>query len=258
MYVDAHNHLELYGENLEKAIKDINENKIITLANSIDVNSYILNKEYAKKSEYIIPTFGIHPNSVAGFNGQLKDLIPYIEESKLIGEIGLDFLWVEDRTLDSKQREIFYFILDEAIKRSKYVSVHTKNAEKEIYEALKGRKYNKVIIHWYSGPLDILESLIELGCYFTISVDLGYSNLTEEVLKKIPMERLLVETDGPTALEWVNGEYAYPIEIKSVVKKIAEYKKIKEEKLIDIIYNNFRRILNDGEYDSLNIHAMRH
>ncbi len=245
MYVDAHNHLDFYGKNIENAIKEINENKIITLANSMDVNSYILNKGYAKKSEYIIPTFGIHPNSVAEFNGQLKELIPYIEESKLIGEIGLDFLWVEDRTLDSKQREIFYFILDEAIKRSKYVSVHTKNAEKEIYEALKGRKYNKVIIHWYSGPLDILENLIDLGCYFTISVDLGYSNLTEEVLKKIPMERLLVETDGPTALEWINGKYAYPSEIKNVVKKVAEYKKIKEEELIDIIYNNFSRILNE-------------
>lgn len=243
MYVDAHNHLDFYGENIDKAIEDINDNKIITLANSMDVDSYILNKEYAKKSEYIIPIFGIHPNSVAEFVGELKDIIPYIEESKLIGEIGLDFLWIEDRSLDSKQREVFYFILDEAVKENKFVSIHTKDAEQEIYDALKARDYNKAIIHWYSGPLDVLDKLIELGCYFTVSVDLGYSDLAEEVLNRIPLDKLLVETDGPTALEWVNGEYGYPMEIKSVVKKAAIIKGIEEQKLSEIIYNNFTRII---------------
>lgn len=243
MYVDAHNHLDFYGENIDKAIEDINDNRIITLANSMDVDSYILNKEYAKQSEYIIPTFGIHPNSVGCFKEQLNDLIPYIEESKLIGEIGLDFLWVEDRTLDDKQREIFYFILDEAVKRNKFVSVHTKNAEQEIYEALRAKSYNKAIIHWYSGPLEILDKLIELGCYFTISVDLGYSDLTKEVLKRIPLDKLLVETDGPTALEWINGEYGYPSEIKNIVRKAAVIKGIEEQKLIKIIYSNFDRII---------------
>lgn len=245
MYVDAHNHLDFYGENIEQAIKEINNNKIITIANSMDVNSYILNKEYTKRSKYIIPTFGIHPNSVEGYKGKLKDLIPYIEESELIGEIGLDFLWVEDRRLDAKQREIFYFILDEAIKRNKYVSVHTKDAEAEIYEALKSRNYNKVIIHWYSGPLDVLNKFIELGCYFTVSVDLGHSVLATEILKLIPVDKLLVETDGPTALEWITGEYGYPREIRTVVKNAASIIGVEEEKLIEIIYNNFNRIIKE-------------
>lgn len=244
MYIDAHNHLDFYNDNIDRAIKDINENEIITLANSMDINSYNLNKKYSKKSKFIIPTFGIHPNSVGSFKGKLKELIPYIEESKLIGEIGLDFLWVEDRTLDEKQREIYYFILEESAKRNKYISIHTKNAEEEVYNSLKKLEYNKVIIHWYSGPLEILEKFIELGCYFTISVDIGYSNLTEKILMKIPIDKLLVETDGPTALEWVSGEYGYPSEIKNVVKKIAHIKKISEEELINIIYDNFNRILN--------------
>lgn len=244
MYVDAHNHLDFFEDNIDIAINDINKNKIITLANSMDVKSYILNKEYSKSSPYIIPTFGIHPNSVEKFNGDLNELLPYIEESKLIGEIGLDFLWVEDRSLDDRQRKIYNFILKESIKRNKYVTIHTKNAEEEIYNSLKEYEYNKAIIHWYSGPLDILDKLIELGCYFTISVDIGYWDLAEEVLSKIPMDKLLVETDGPTALEWVNGEYGYPSEIKNVVKKIAELKGINEQELIDTIYNNFSNILN--------------
>ena len=244
MYIDAHNHLDFYGVNIEKAIEEINTYGIITLANSMDVESYNMNKEYAKKSQYIIPTFGIHPSRAGNFNGDLLSLIPYIEESKIIGEIGLDFLWVEDRRLDNKQREVFYFILNEAIKRNKYISLHTKNAEHEICNYLEKENYNKVIIHWYSGPLDVLDKLIELGCYFTISVDLGYSSLTEEILKRIPMNKLLVETDGPTALEWVNGKYGYPSEIKNVINNISKMKCIDEESLIEIIYNNFLSILN--------------
>ena len=54
-YIDGHNHLDFYKEDIDKAIEDINENKILTLANSMDINSYHLNKKYSEKSEFIIP-----------------------------------------------------------------------------------------------------------------------------------------------------------------------------------------------------------
>lgn len=245
MYIDSHTHLDFFKENISKAIYDINENRIITLANSMDLESYMINKEYGKKSKYIIPTFGIHPWKAAEYCGNLVDLIKYIEESPIIGEIGLDYVWVEDKSTYFRQREIFYYILKESINRNKWISLHTKGAEEEIYNALKEFKYNKVIIHWYSGPLEILDKLIELGCYFTISVDIGYSELTKEIINRVPLNRLLVETDGPTALEWVNGEYAYPSYIKEVIRKLSVYIGISESNLIKIIEENFFRILNN-------------
>lgn len=243
MYIDRHTHLDFFNENIEKAIEDINKNKILTLANSMDIESYEKNKIYAKKSKYIIPTFGIHPWKASEFNGNLNKLIPYIEESKLIGEIGLDFFWIEDKSTYKKQREVFKFILKESIKRNKVITLHTKGAEEEVYNALINYNYNKVIIHWYSGDIKILNKLISLGCYFTISVDIGYSNTTEEILNKIPLNKLLVETDGPTALEWVKGEYGYPSIIKDVVCKIAKIKNISEKSLEFIIEENYKRLL---------------
>ena len=208
----------------------------------MDINSYIKNKEYSKKSKYIIPCFGIHPWKAYEYNGDLNEIIPYIEESEIIGEIGLDYVWVEDKNTYNKQREIFYFILKEGIKRNKCMSIHTKGAEEEIYNILKKYNYSKVIIHWYSGDVKTLRKLIKLGCYFTISVDIGYSDLTNKIIDLIPIDKLLVETDGPTALEWVNGEYAYPSYIKEVVKRLASYKNINEKELIQIIERNFSRV----------------
>ena len=243
MYIDSHTHLDFFNENIDKAIEDINKNKILTIANSMDIKSYIKNKEYSKRSKYIIPVFGIHPWKAHEFNGQLKDLIPYIEESKLIGEIGLDFFWVEDTSTYKKQREVFNFILSESIKRNKVVTIHTKGAEEKICEELSKSNYDKVLIHWYSGSLETLEKLINLGCYFTISVDIGYSDLVTKILNLIPLDKLLVETDGPTALEWVNGEKAYPSYIKEVVKKIGEIKMINEDELRRIINNNYCNLI---------------
>ena len=243
MYIDCHTHLDFFEENIDKAISDINENEILTLANSMDIESYIKNKEYSKKSKFIKPCFGIHPWKAAEYKENLEKLIPYIEESEIIGEIGLDYLWVEDKNTFEPQRKVFNFILKESVKRNKVVNLHTKDAEEEIYEALKKFNYSKAIIHWYSGDIETLEKYIELGCYFTISVDMGYSEKTNEVLSKIPIDKLLLETDGPTALEWVNGEYGYPSEIKRVYKKVAEFKKVNIDFLLKQVEKNFNKLI---------------
>lgn len=243
MYIDSHTHLDFFEDNIDAAIKEINNNKILTIANGMDIESYLKNKEYSKESEYIKPSFGIHPWKAAEYKGNLEALIPYIDESEIIGEIGLDFLWVEDKSTFDKQREIYNFILKESIKRNKVVSLHTKDAEEEIYKSLKMYNYNKAIIHWYSGDIETLDKFIKLGCYFTISVDIGYSDRTKEVLERVPIDKLLLETDGPTALEWVNGDYGYPSEIIKVYEKVSEIKGYKIEDLINIVEKNYYNLL---------------
>ncbi|MBZ9633652.1 TatD family hydrolase [Clostridium sp. FP1] len=239
MYIDAHSHLDFFNNKIEYAINEINNLKILTIASGMDMESYLKNKEYSKRSQYIKATFGIHPWKAAEYKGELEDLIPYIEESKIIGEIGLDFFWAEDNGTYEAQRRIFNFILEESIKRDKVICIHTKGAEEEIYNILKHYSYSKVIIHWYSGDIKTLDKFIELGCYFTISVDIDYSKLTEEILARIPIDRLLVETDGPTALEWVNGDYGYPRVIINVIKSVSKRKAISTERLLKVLEDNF-------------------
>lgn len=126
-------------------------------------------------SPYIIPTFGIHPWKAKGYERNLQKLIPYIEETPMVGEIGLDFFWVEDKGSFEPQRQVFEFFIREAKRLNKAINVHTKGAEEEVLNLLDKYSLSRVIIHWYSGPRDILIKMIDRGYYFTISAELHYS-----------------------------------------------------------------------------------
>lgn len=227
MYIDFHNHIDFYkDEEIDSVINCINLNKIKIIACSMDEESYLKNIEISKKSDYIVPIFGIHPWKVKN-NIDIDKFEYYIKNTPLIGEIGLDFHWIEDKDTYPHQIKVFEFFLQSAKKYDKYINIHTKGCEELILNLLK--KYDissQSIIHWYSGDKDTLKKLIDAKCYFTGSVDLGYIKHSKDIIKEIPANKLLAETDGPTALQWVNGTYGMPDEIKNVYKNICEIKNL--------------------------------
>ena len=227
MYIDFHNHIDFYKDKeIDSVINCINLNNIKIIACSMDEESYLKNIEISKKSDYIVPIFGIHPWRVKN-NIDIDKFEYYIKNTPLIGEIGLDFHWIEDKDTYPHQIKVFEFFLQSAKKYDKYINIHTKGCEELILNLLK--KYDissQSIIHWYSGDKDTLKKLIDAKCYFTGSVDLGYIKHSKDIIKEIPANKLLAETDGPTALQWVNGTYGMPDEIKNVYKNICEIKNL--------------------------------
>ena len=103
--------------------------------------------------------------------------------------------------------------------QNKFVNLHTKAGEKEILDLLEKYDVRRAIIHWYSGPMDILRAMIDFGCYFTIGVEVLYSDYIKSIAKAVPDHLLLTETDNPGALRWLkkNDEVGMPAAIKDVV-----------------------------------------
>src|SRR3954464_324244 len=96
MLIDAHVHLDKYGDQLDGALKQIEDRRIFTIAVAMDVPSYLELQKIGARSELVLPTFGIHPRRAAEYADRLPELSRYIEMSPAIGEIGLDFHWVKD------------------------------------------------------------------------------------------------------------------------------------------------------------------
>jgi len=245
MFIDAHVHLDKYGDLLDEALRQIETERIFTVATAMDVPSYLELQTIGARSELVLPTFGIHPRRAAEYADRLPEISRYVEMSPAIGEIGLDFHWVKDASTYPAQRKVLEFFIAAAAEQKKFVNLHTKAGEKEILDLLEKYDVRRAIIHWYSGPLDILRAMIDFGCYFTIGVEVHYSDHIKAITKLIPDHLLLTETDNPGALKWLrkNDEVGMPAAIKNVVQSVAELRQSTPEKIDALVQANFARLI---------------
>jgi len=247
MLIDAHVHFDKYGDLLDQALQEIETERIFTVATAMDVPSYLELQIIAQRSDLVLPTFGIHPRRAAEYIDRLSEIGRYIETSPAIGEIGLDFHWVKDSATYPAQRKVLEYFIAAAREQNKFVNLHTKAGEKDILDLLEGYDIQRAIIHWYSGPMDILRAMIDYGCYFTIGVEVLYSDYIKEIARTIPDHLLLTETDNPGALRWLkkNDEIGMPTAIKDVVNGLATLRKTTQEEITSLVHANFARLIAD-------------
>lgn len=245
MLIDAHAHLDKYGDELQAALDEINEHQVFTIAVAMDPPSYERNLEISRMSELVLPTFGVHPKRAPQYADRLSELNRYIEQSPAIGEIGLDFHWVEDLSQYAAQRKVLEYFLAAVREQKKIVNLHTKGAEREILDLLEHYDIQRAIIHWYSGPLDILRSLIDYGAYFTVGVEVLHSDHIRAIARELPLGQLLTETDNPGGLKWLNGTTGMPQAIQQVVHAIADLRQTTAESIAQTVEKNFFRLIQD-------------
>ena len=242
MLIDAHCHLDRYEENLAYVLDKIKEHRIFTISNSMDLPSYKQNVKIAATSDLILPVFGIHPWNASEYVGCLNDLDWAIAESPMIGEIGLDYYFVRETSRYDDQREVFEHFLRAASRQRRIVIVHTKGAESETFQLLKKYNMERVIIHWYSGPWHILRAMIEHGFYFTIGVEVLFSQHIQNVAGYLPAELVLTETDNPGCNASLTGNIGTPLLIEDVIGKLAEIRGKSNEVIVTTVHNNLLRL----------------
>lgn len=196
MYVDNHLHMDepwLRGEKYRQSvINDINENSIVTFAQSCSIPSYEKTLNYSKQSEYIFPTFGILPRYAHKYGDKLDEVKKLCEEALMLGEIGLNVSKSYKRSIPH-QRPLFEVFLETAEKNNLIMNLLFRGTEKEGIEILKSFKIKKAIFHSYSGSLELMDEIIEQGFFFSIG-PVNLSRLTKTKIQMIPDDLFLLET----------------------------------------------------------------
>ena len=178
-------------------------------------------KEYVflKQAGQPLISAGIHPWDAATVS--LQEMEPILREAAAIGEIGLDCVWC-DTNLDV-QRAVFHRQLQLAAEWGKPVILHTKGMEREVLETIR-RYPNRYLVHWYSQE-EYLEDYIRLGCWFTVGPQLEDAEVCT-VAKRVPYDRLLMESDGLEGLRWGQNRQVtaeeYPCIMDGLLENIAE------------------------------------
>jgi TatD DNase family protein len=244
MLVDAHAHLDRYTDRLAEALAQIERNRILTVSVSMDVESFARATEIAQSSKYLIPTFGIHPWEAHRYCDKLDEIEPYLKTTPIVGEAGLDFHWVEDKSTYPCQVAVFEHQCRWAHLLSKPMNLHTKGAEKEVLEAILRFNIVNPIIHWYSGPKDLIDSYLSAGSYFTIGVEVLTSAEIQEIAKIILQNRILLETDNPGGHEWLTKEIGMPailLEVLEATCRIKGVDRVSLEKQLEQNWANFEK-----------------
>ncbi|NVM38013.1 MAG: TatD family hydrolase [Candidatus Lokiarchaeota archaeon] len=246
MLIDIHCHANLYLviDEIIKEAKSVGVQKIISVGMSVLSLERIL--EISNKYNIIYPALGIHPEEVKmnkDIIKQMDSVVDIIRKNKekicAIGEIGMDHHFIKEIELYPPQKIIFENMLSLAQELELPVNLHTKGAEKIVFDMLPSYKIPNVNIHWYSGPEDYLNVGIDRGYYFSITPAIKYSPVVKKTVLKVDMEHILLESDGPVKY---SGKISTPAMIREVLNIVSKYKDIPAEKLEDQIYENTKNI----------------
>ena len=164
----------------------------------------------------------------------------------MIGEIGLDFFFVKDEAEYPKQIAVFEYFLSMAKAQNKIVHVHTKGAEEEVFNLLKRYALPRILIHWYSGSIEILKKFIDLGAYFTVGTEVNYTKHVRKIAELIPHNRILTETDNPGGPKMYLGEHGKPSLILEVTKSLASIISREESEVLQIVNANLMELIGDN------------
>ena len=195
-------------------------------------------------------SMGIHPFDAylvdQQFGSSYEDLI---KDANLIGEIGMDACWCDTPFED--QERAFVMSLDLAKKYNKPIILHTKMMEARIYEILKDYDLD-MVIHWYSCDKYVRE-FIDLGCHFTVGPAIFVDENVRNMVKLLPLDRILVETDGVEAIEWLFKKKFDPSNLRNileaVINELADIKHVSFDVMSDYLLANSERLLRKDFYE---------
>lgn len=244
MLIDSHAHLvslENLSEVLERA-KENNIGKIVSISSDIPSTEETIT--LAERNSFIFATTGVHPHSADQTNEEvLKRLDQFAKHEKVvaIGETGLDYFYMNSE----KEVQIDSFVehIHLGRKHNLPIIIHVREADENMVEILKKERAADVpgVIHCFTGNYDTAVKYLDLGYYISFSgiVTFKRSEELREAAKKIPANKILIETDSPYLAPVPHrGKPNEPSYVKHVADTLAEVRGITFDELADITKAN--------------------
>jgi len=242
MLIDTHAHLqdEELKPNLEEILLRARQAQVeYIICVGYDWESSCAAVDLARKYPQVYAVIGIHPHDAQSYNESVQaQLFNLAKDPKVvaIGEIGLDFY--RDLSPRDLQKKAFIGQIKLAQELKKPIVIHDRDAHQEVMEIIKAEKAGRYegVMHCYSGHIPMALELIKEGFYISFAGPLTFKNnkKTPEVAAKVPLDRILLETDCPYLTpEPFRGKLNEPANVKYVAEKLAQ---IRNKPLLEIAY----------------------
>jgi len=245
MLIDTHAHLnfDVFKKDYQKIIADCLGKKITVINVGVDYKSSVRAIKIAEKyKQGVYAIVGIHP--IYTERPQRSLSIKELAKSKkviAIGEIGLDYK-AEYVSFKERQKQVFLKQLNLAKELNLPVIFHCRFAHNDLIEILnRGTTLVLGVVHCFTGTWDQARKYLEMGLYLGFNGIIFKLNLNE-VIKKTPLDRILIETDCPYLTPPQKSGRNEPLYVKYVAEKIAEIKNISYKEVADITTKNAKHL----------------
>jgi len=239
-FMETHTHLDLIKRSTEEVVKEATEKgvtKMVTIG--IDLESSKIALEFASRFEGVYAAIGFHPHEAKFLDAEnLKELEKLAKKDKAVavGETGLDYYWKHSPL--PCQMEAFKKQINLARKLNLPLIIHDREAHQDTLKVLaEESKGLKILLHCFSGDLDMAKVCIERGYYLGIGGVVTFNNAIKlrVIVKEVSLENLVLETDSPYLAPYpIRGKPNEPKYIPLIAEKIAEIKGISLEKVAKI------------------------
>jgi TatD DNase family protein len=226
MLIDSHAHLNFPGFEGRLEFPDVS--KIVVVGTNLEDSEKAI--DLARKHNNLFATVGIHPHETCGDWEKFEELA---KSAVAIGECGLDY----SRTKNGGQRALFQKQIGVAKKLDLPLILHVREVQEDIIEMLKRVQHDTLrgVFHCCSGDEDYLKTILGFeNFYVSFAGNITYKSAQNlrDLVKLVPLEKLMVETDSPFLTpEPHRGTRNTPENVKIVAEKIASIKELSLEEV---------------------------
>lgn len=255
MLIDSHCHLDApdLATRLPEVLAAMQENAVdAAVCIGIKLEDFPKVLALAETYEHLYATAGVHPEFQGIEEPTVERLVALADHPKVIaiGETGLDYYWQKDRP--EWQRQRFRTHIRAAKTIGKPLVVHMRDATEDTLRLLaeEGGATAGGVIHCFTENWEVACQVLEMGFYLSFSGIVTFKNATaiKEVVRRAPLERILIETDSPyLAPVPFRGKTNQPAYVRYVAEEIAKLREVDFEQIADVTSDNFFRLFRAGQ-----------
>lgn len=247
---DTHSHYddEKFNPDREMLLSTLQSQGVSDVVScGCDIETTQFNFDLAQAYDFMYFAAGFHPECLEGASLKNLELIKKFAQNKkcvAIGEIGLDYHWMS--STKEVQKEFFTAQIELAADLDLPVIVHDREAHGDTLDILKATK-PKGVVHCFSGSKEMAREIIKLGMYIGMNGVITFNNARKslEVVKEIPLDRLVLETDCPYLAPVPHrGKRNDSSLIPFVAEKIAALLEMDVQELLNITNENAKKLYN--------------
>lgn len=237
MIIDTHCHVDHFP-NPEGLVDECERLRLKTIAVTNLPSHFEMALPHLRGKAYVTAALGMHPMCAKEALPERSYFRRFAAQADYIGEVGLDFSR-HGKTTSDVQEKVFEFVLDAISDRPRFVTIHSRGAERAVLDALRRHGIQRAVFHWFSGPDSAHAELVSAGHFLSVNPAMLKTAKGRRFLETTPLDQILAESDGPFAR--IEGKSIGPLQVSVVYEEIARLHKLSRAEAEECLESNFQR-----------------